>query len=146
MKMKNKGFTLIELLVVMVVIGILAGLTLTGFAAAKKNARDATRKSDINQYRNGLEEYAVTHNGLFPVYGDVTQVTVVCATDLSEFLQGCTLDDPLAASGKHYYYQSNGTDYVLYADLETAGWWYACSGGAIGIRSQTSEPWLGICT
>ena len=63
----KKGFTLIELLVVISIIGILAGLTLTGFNAARKNARDTTRKSDLAQYKAAIESYASNTDGVYPI-------------------------------------------------------------------------------
>jgi len=56
MKTKN-GFTLIELLVVMVIIGLLAGLILPNFMSARERARDAQRKSDLEQIQKALELY-----------------------------------------------------------------------------------------
>jgi len=52
-----KGFTLIELLVVISIIGILATLIFANFAGVRERARDAARKSDINQIQKGLEIY-----------------------------------------------------------------------------------------
>ena len=58
--MKNsahKGFTLIELLVVISIIGILATLIMANFMGVRERARDAQRKSDINQIQKALELY-----------------------------------------------------------------------------------------
>jgi len=65
MKIKN-GFTLIELLVVMVIIGLLAGLILPNFMSARERARDARRKSDLEQIQKALELYKMDQSP--PVY------------------------------------------------------------------------------
>lgn len=54
---KNSGFTLIELLVVISIIGILATLLLANVAGVRERARDAQRKSDVNQIQKALEMY-----------------------------------------------------------------------------------------
>ncbi|MFZ5366302.1 MAG: type II secretion system protein [Patescibacteria group bacterium] len=55
--MKKSGFTLIELLVVISIIGILATLLMANVAGVRERARDAQRKSDINQIQKALEMY-----------------------------------------------------------------------------------------
>jgi len=141
------GFTLIELLVVISIIGILASLAMVSYSGAQKQTRDTQRKSDLAQYRNGLESYAATNNGLYPNYASATQVTTVCSAELSAFISDCTLDDPFktATPARHYYYQSSTTKYILYADLETAGWWYICSTGQVNKTTNETNPTLATC-
>ena len=52
---RPQGFTLIELLIVITLIGILASLTLVSYSGTQQKARDAVRKSDLNQIRRSLE-------------------------------------------------------------------------------------------
>jgi prepilin-type N-terminal cleavage/methylation domain-containing protein len=54
-KRSQKGFTLIELIVVIAILGILASLAAAGFMVAMRSARDARRKSDLNQLSVALE-------------------------------------------------------------------------------------------
>jgi general secretion pathway protein G len=61
-KRMKKGFTLIELLVVIAVIGILTALIVANFNAARGRARDAQRKSDLNQTKTALRMYYNDHN------------------------------------------------------------------------------------
>ena len=148
----KKGFTLIELLVVISIIGILASLTFVSYSGAQKQTRDTQRRSDLAQYRNGLENYAASHNGIYPVVtGSGKTVDEICGAgkDLEEFLSGCP-DDPLdsaAIPGRHYYYRSDsgGTKYILYADLETATYWYVCSSGISNKTATDTEPTLATC-
>ncbi len=67
-KKHNQGFTLIEMLAVTFIIAILAGLSLTAFVGSRKTARDARRKSDIEQVRSALELYR-SDNGYYPNTG-----------------------------------------------------------------------------
>lgn len=145
-KSNRLGFTLIELLVVISIIGILASLALSSYSGAQKQTRDTQRKSDLNQYRNALENYAAANNGVYPQMNyPNTIVGNICGTGKpldSKFIASCP-DDPL--TGTHYYYQSSTdkTKYILYADLETAGYWYVCSSGNSGVVN--SAPTVSIC-
>lgn len=142
----TKGFTLIELLVVISIIGILASLTLVSYSGAQKQTRDTQRRSDLAQYRNGLESYASTNNGLYPIHASEYNVSNFCGAgaDLEKFISICPTDP---TAGKTYYYisDSGGTKYILYADLETAGWWYVCSTGKVDKTTSETKPTLGTC-
>ena len=59
---RQKGFTLIELLVVISIIGVLSTVAMTSLNGARKKARDAVRKSDMNQISSALEQYYLEHN------------------------------------------------------------------------------------
>ncbi|HUV43040.1 MAG TPA: type II secretion system protein [Patescibacteria group bacterium] len=142
----KKGFTLIELLVVISIIGILASLTFVSYSGAQKQTRDTQRRSDLSQYRNGLENYAASNNGLYPVHTSKYDVAGFCGSgaDLDEFISDCPTDP---TTGKKYYYISDlqGTAYILYADLETAGWWYVCSSGKSDTTDDDTEPTFATC-
>jgi len=157
-KIQKLGFTLIELLVVIFIIGILASLTLASYSGAQKQARDTQRKSDLNQYRNALENYAAANNGLYPKMTSQNPVGNICSTTnpypqnsnnlYSTFIASCP-NDPLCPLGScpggrvDYSYQSSSdyTKYIIYTDLETAGYWYICSTGKTGTKEQTGgEP------
>jgi prepilin-type N-terminal cleavage/methylation domain-containing protein len=58
---KQKGFTLIELLVAIAIIGLLSSVVLTSLSEARARARDARRKSDLDQIRTALIMYYDTH-------------------------------------------------------------------------------------
>jgi len=53
----RRGFTLVELLVVITIIGILASIGLSTFTSAQTKARDARRKSNLDQISRALEMY-----------------------------------------------------------------------------------------
>ncbi len=142
MEKLKRGFTLIELLVVISIIGILTSLALVSYSGAQKQARDSQRRSDLNQYRNGLEEYAASNNGFYPEYTGGNRLTAVCNNDLGGFLSDCP-DDPLGTNYYMYLSASGGSDFILYAQLETGGFWYVCSSGKVDSKSTT--PGLGDC-
>ncbi|MFA6897297.1 MAG: prepilin-type N-terminal cleavage/methylation domain-containing protein [Patescibacteria group bacterium] len=54
---QQKGFTLIELLVVISIIGVLSTIAMTSLNGAKAKARDARRKTDMNQISLAMEQY-----------------------------------------------------------------------------------------
>jgi len=56
-KKTKKGFTLIELLVVVSIISLLSSIVLASLNTARAKARDARRKSDLNEIRTALEFY-----------------------------------------------------------------------------------------
>ncbi|HUS52051.1 MAG TPA: type II secretion system protein [Candidatus Bathyarchaeia archaeon] len=131
MKKAKKGFTLIEMLVVISIIGILAALTLVSYSGAQKQARDTERRSDLNQYRNGLESFAASKNGAYPVGSAVGDI---CGTglDLEGYLATCPTD-PTGGTGYGYQYQSDdGSSYTLWGLLETGLYWKICSSGQSG--------------
>lgn len=61
----KKGFTLIELLVVTTIIAVLIGIASVSYAKATQSARDAKRKTDLEQIRQALETYR-SENGYYP--------------------------------------------------------------------------------
>ena len=147
---RNSGFTLIELFVVISIIGILASMTFVSYSGAQKQTRDTQRRSDLAQYRNGLANYAANHNGLYPGYTDTQTINPganLCSELVPNFISAC-LEDPNPTI-YDYYYISNGTDnlgddtatqYLLYAELETGGFWVVCSDGRVGKYDCTSAP------
>ena len=127
------GFTLIELLVVISIIGILASLTLVSYSGAQKQARDTQRKSDLAQYRNGLENYATANNSLYPI--SKTTISALCTVISPTYISSCPVD-PLSPTYNYgFYSSSDGTSYVIYAKLEAAAasdYWEVCSTGKSG--------------
>jgi prepilin-type N-terminal cleavage/methylation domain-containing protein len=117
-----QGFTLIELLVVIAITGILIGLSLFGIQGARESARDANRKSDLEQIRSGLEIYKsdcgiypdpVSYEVDSPLHG--YQTTGSCLTT-NEYISEVP-SDPVA-SQKYFYGKISDYRYVLCAALE----------------------------
>jgi len=139
----NKAFTLIELLVVISIIAILAGFGTARYLTAEKQARDTQRKSDLNQYRLALENYASANNTLYPVVcGNVSSLCAFGGAPnfQTTYLAGACLQDPRASASVYYHYCSNGSQYALWAILETGGYYEVCSNGRSGkLASQPSD-------
>ena len=129
----KKGFTLIEMLVVISIIGILASLTLVSYTGAQKQARDSERRSDLNQYRNGLETYAASNDGVYPIQTPAGAASTVCGAELEpDYMSDCP-SDPVGDGYVYEYWSADGTDYTLWGGLETTGeYWKICSNGRIG--------------
>lgn len=145
----KKGFTLVELLVVIAIIGILSSLMMVSYSSAQKQARDTQRRSDLAQYRNGIAQYALANNSLYPSYTGTHLIaggTGLCALLLAGgYLSSCP-SDPLGGVYP-YYYSSNGsgswaanaTSYTLWFVLEKGNGsqvWEVCSNGKTGIAAS----------
>ena len=129
------GFTLIELLVVISIIGVLASLALVSYSGAQKQTRDTQRKSDLGQYRNALETYASSNNGLYPL--NKNSIATICGTGmpLEPFIAGCPADPLTGTYDYDFYSSADGTAYVIYAKLEPGAatdYWEICSIGKSG--------------
>jgi prepilin-type N-terminal cleavage/methylation domain-containing protein len=114
---RKKGFTLIEMLIVITIIALLASLILVGMGGARQKARDARRIADLHNVQNALELY-FSQNGRYPASSDWnTLVTTLTGAGIGV---SQVPKDPLNNTTYYYRYgaDTNGTDYVLGAQLE----------------------------
>ena len=108
----QKGFTLIELLIVIVIIGILAGIVigLTG-ASARRKANDATKKADMHELQNAVEQYFVDNN-VYPASANWQQTLVTAS-----LLQAVKVA-PGGAGDYTYAVGNPATTYTMSVNLE----------------------------
>ncbi|OGM11459.1 hypothetical protein A2Z22_00210 [Candidatus Woesebacteria bacterium RBG_16_34_12] len=121
------AFTLIELMVVMGIISILAAMSLFALQGARESGRDAKRKGDLELIRSGIELYKADCRN-YPIPGTSGDFTTRFGVDLSGADGSCGVSgnsntyisenpsDPV--TGRNYYYESNGTTYILCTALE----------------------------
>ena len=120
----KRGFTLIEILIVLAIIGIMVTIASFGVQGAREAARDAKRKTDLENIKTSLELYFndcrayPTHVGRqvrSPLTGDGSSTR--CAS-VNVYMSDVPTD-PLP-SGRYYYFTPSTTNYVLCAALEEA--------------------------
>ncbi len=150
----NKGFTLIEVSMVIAIIGLLSSIVLVSMNTAKEKARDAKRKSDLNQIRKALE-VSVNNRGYYPGDGQCNDKST-CWNSANPIWRYLVTEDkllsdlpvdPINDATYYYYYEPNsfnqGTcnesnrdkacEFVLRARLESGGYYYNDSFG-VGVR------------
>lgn len=125
----SAGFTLIELLVVVAILAVLSSLLLSNVSSARERARDAKRKSDLNQIKSSLRMYYNDFNE-YPEDGS-DGVIAGCGTTASpedcswgeEFKKNDMVymkvlpNDPTPASS-YVYAKVDDENFRLYAILE----------------------------
>lgn len=134
LRYKSRGFTLIELLVVISIIGILAGIFLNKIGDFRKQAEDARRLADLRHAQTLLELF-YNKCSLYPASGvDPATCTSARQTPTTGPLNWDTLRNNLVSAdigikspdnipkdpdaNRSYQYASDGSNYVLQADLK----------------------------
>ncbi len=136
---ERQGFTLIEILIVVAIIAILASVVMVGLGPTQQLGRDARRVSDLHEVQTGLELY-YNAKGQYPV------VTGGSWATLQSTLMGASINvntvpnDP--TNGKSYQYgtDTNGTTYILGANLESgnSSVWQTYQGAPANLGSMNS--------
>jgi len=124
--MKTKGFTIIELLITITIIGVLATLTIVFLRPQILKARDAKRKSNINEIQTALEEY-LTDNGCYPATGAVT----------------CTPGNYLAPYLRKIQCDPEGGSYEYTSETTSCPSWYRIFAILENIKDPSVSPGIG---
>ncbi len=136
----NSGFTLIELLITIAIIAILTAISAFALSGARESARDARRKTDLEQIRTSLEIYKAdcnTYPAALPAVSSA--LTATCGGGTNTYMQK-TPGDP-ATGGSYSYTRPTTISYTLCSQLEdppnpandTTGC-ASCSGGSCGYK------------
>jgi prepilin-type N-terminal cleavage/methylation domain-containing protein len=143
-KIKKTGFTLVELLVVIAIISILTIISVSSFRNAQIKARDAQRKSDLEQVSKALMLY-YSDTGTFPAsfnFGNENPGFVVSGT----IYMRKTPQDPKSPSSV-YVYRTDGKSFNLFANLEStkdsqlnSGYWPSGVGIGVSYRYGVASP------
>jgi len=119
MNKKESSFTLIELLVVIAIIGVLSGLIIIGMSGATDAAKDAKRKSDIEQLEKAVLMYG-TLSGSYPIQSTQCDIGSNCANISSTLIPTYFSVFPLDPNGGYYTYQStDGTNFIISSILSS---------------------------
>jgi len=150
----QRAFTLIELLVVISIIGILIGLSVFGFQGARVSARDAVRKTDVEEIRSGLAMYKAdcdTYPSSDPSAVNPFNLTTSSSLVGDDSTPSCSGKntyisaipvDPLSPN-QSYVYVSDGVTYEICTSLEQVGSVAtSCSGcgGSSGCNYEATNP------
>ena len=132
------GFTLIELLVVMIIIGILAAIAIPLFLNQRKNAVDASMKSDVRTLANEAESI-YTDSQAYPA-----GLAVGGATGTYAFTGG---NDIRVSAGNTFTYALNTAKdaFCVVADnvKGTHKWVYVSSQGGLQASTVLACPAAG---
>lgn len=122
--MFKKGFTLVELLVTISIIGILAGVITVSTMDARKKARDAKKKSDLNSIAASLEMYYAKNKTYFyKISGSPinTWVWGTMGNAIAPYITSFPNSSSDGTYGSGYVYYSDGKKFVLDCVLEGSG-------------------------
>jgi len=119
----KKGFTLIEILIVLMIIGIMVTIATFGIQGAREAARDAKRKTDLENVKTALElyfndcgAYPAPSSGNLPdpIIGDGS----VSNCPVTNIYMSDVPTDPLPTLREYSYTTPIPTSYVLCSALE----------------------------
>ena len=130
---EEEGFTLIELLVVMIIIGILAAIAIPLFLNQRKNAVDASIKSDLRTLANEMESQ-YTDSQAYPTAISQSGQTVTVGTASDRVSTGNTFTMTLNGTA------ADAFCLVGHNAKGTHDWVYVSSQGGLQPAATTACP------
>jgi general secretion pathway protein G len=110
------GFTLIEIMVVILIIGLLALMVVPRLRGVADRAKRTKAQADIQELKQALDRYYLD-NGSYPTSDQGLQALVTPPTGgrvPTNYEQGGYIEKlPTDPWGNQYFYQSDGSTYVL---------------------------------
>jgi general secretion pathway protein G len=115
----ERGFTLIELMVVILIIGLLATIVVQNLKSATDRAKRVKAQADISQLKSGLDRFYMDV-GSYPSTEQGLNALVSApnfqgaSSNSQQNWQGPYIEKiPPDPWGNPYFYQSDGSSYVL---------------------------------
>lgn len=102
------GFTLVEMLVAATIAALLAAAGLVSYATTSRNARDARRKADFEQFRSAMELYRVENDEYIDVGSGASDENFESALSILKsagFITNQELVDPRDSGDYQYTYE-----------------------------------------
>ena len=129
---KKDGFGLIELLITIAIIGILAGLILTGVSASRKKAHDNSIRNGIRQLRWFAESVYDTQAASYKDWTEHDTVT----DEVTVLLQ--SIDDAYGSADVTVIQDNQDKDYCISAPLRSESGHYCID--ATGVFKIIDDP------
>jgi general secretion pathway protein G len=110
------GFTLIEIMVVILILGLLATIVVQSLRGAADKAKRTKAQADISELKTSLDRYYLD-NGSYPTTDQGLQALVSAPTSgriPNNYPPGGYIERlPKDPWGNAYFYQSDGSNYML---------------------------------
>ncbi len=111
---QSRGFTIVEMLVAATIAALLAAAGMVSFTTANRNARNARRQSDLEQFRAAMELYRTENGSYLSGTGDLSGSfdSAVSSLFSGGFITNQSLSDPKNNGNYVYTYNAGVSGYT----------------------------------